>query len=317
MRKLLAAVLSALLFVTASIPAWALTEEEMDAALEARGREALAACVDDGMTDLEKLTALHDWLALHCDYGASPRSQTAYGALVEGTAVCIGYAAGLGYLAALAGLDGTYTYSEELDHAWALATLDGGRYFSDCTWDDGKNQKMGLIRHTYFLFDEINAPSKGHYGWDSRERVRGGPLEDVPWTAAVTRVIFHGDFAYYFDGDFRLIRCDRATWETEELLALPDRWPDTDPPDGRDPEIYTGLVLIRERLYFNTPTALCYYDLTDGTVKTALTPDTGERRIYGVSVRNGVLCYSLADGANAILFDVIETGISARRAWGG
>lgn len=313
---MLAAVLTLLLFAAAAPPALALTEEEMDAALEERGRAALAACVDESMTDVETLTALHDWLALHCDYGATPRSQTAYGAVAEGSAVCVGYAAGLGYLADLAGLAGTYTYSEELDHAWALATLDGGRYFSDCTWDDGKNQKLGLVRHVYFLFDEINARSRGHYGWDSTERVRGGALEDVPWTAAVTRVIFRGNYAYYFDGDFRLVRCDRATWATEVLLAMPDRWPDTDLPDGREPEVCTGLVLLRDRLYFNTPTALCYYSLTEETVKTALQPAVGDRRIYGVAVRDGTLCYSLAAGENEILYDVIDTGISARLAWG-
>lgn len=305
-----------LLALLLSVPALALSDEEMDAAAQEAAEKAVAACAAEDMTDLETLTALHDWMALHCDYGASPRSGTAYGALAEGSAVCTGYAAGYACLAAAAGLDGVSTYSAEIDHAWILATLDGTRYFSDCTWDDGKNQKLGLIRHKYFLFNEGNAAQTGHLGWDSAEFVPGGALEAVPWTAAVTRVIFDGDYAYYFDSSFRLIRCDRATWQTEVLLTLSDRWPDLDRTDGKTPEIYSGLVLLRGRLYFNTPERICYYDLAEGTVKTAVTPDTSAGCIYGVGVENGRLCYSLAESESAVLYDVIDTGISARTAWG-
>ena len=311
MKRFLAALLAAAALL--ACPALALTEEEMDAAADEAGLAAIAACTDEGMTDLEKLTVLHDWMALHCEYGATLRGDTPYGALVEGLAVCRGYASGYARLAALAGLDGADTYSEALDHAWILATLDGGRYFSDCTWDDGKNQKLGLIRHTYFLFDALNAPGIGHYGWDSPEVVTGGALEYAPWLASVTRVIFYGAYAYYIDGDFCLRRCDRATWKTEPLCATDDRWPVE---EGVRHELYTGLILVRERLYFNTPYAIRYYDLRTGTVKTVLTPDTSERLLYGIAEKDGTLCYSLAESAGSLLYDVIDTGISLRGAWG-
>lgn len=306
-----------LLALVLSVPALALTEEEMDAALLARGQEAIAECVAEDMTDVEKLTALHDWLAIHCDYGMTLRSDTAYGAIVEGSGVCRGYAEAMGYLAALAGLDGTFTYSPEMDHAWALATLEGDRYFCDCTWDDGKYQKLGLIRHRYFLFDEENAwETAGYYGWDSDETVPGGPMEAVPWRAAVTRVIFYGDWAYYIDRDFNLIRCDRDTWETEVLTSVEERWPDIDPEDKKLPEIFSGLVLARGQLYFCTPTRVCACALEDGEVRTLLTPDTSERLIYGLAVRNGVLCYSLAEDEEAMLYDIVDTDIEVPDAWG-
>ena len=311
MRRFLTALLAAAALLT--VPAFALTDGEMEAAADEAALAAIETCVDDGMSDLEKLTVLHDWLALHCDYGATLRGDTPYGALVEGTAVCRGYASGYARLAALAGLDGADTYSEPLDHAWILATLDGGRYFSDCTWDDGKNAKLGLIRHTYFLFDAVNALSIGHYGWDSPEVVTGGMLETAPWQAAVTRVIFSGEYAYYIDADFCLRRCDRATWETELLFELGDRWPVE---EGVRHELYTGLILVRNRLYFNTPNAVRYYDLRTGSVKTALTPDTSERLLYGIAERNGTLCYSMADSSEDLAYDIVDTGISLRGAWG-
>ena len=309
--------LAALLFAAVllwSAPALALTEEEMTDAALAAGRAAVADCVDGSMTDVEKLTALHDWLALHCEYGHAPNSETAYGALAEGSAACRGYSEGYACLAGLAGLEGTSTYSEYLDHAWILVTLDGTRYFSDCTWDDGKYARLGLVRHKYWLFNEANAMDTGHLGWDSGESVPGGELENAPWRYAVTRVNFLGDWAYYIDGEFRLIRCGRADWETETLLELSLRWPDTDPEDGKDPEIYSGLNLLGDRLYFNTPAEVLSVDLLGGDLRTEFAPDTSERLIYGTAVREGRLCCSLAERPDAVLFDVLDTGVSAAEA---
>ena len=283
MVKKLTTLMLILAIITAlPVSASAFSEEEEDAAVSEAGQAAIAACIDESMTDLEKLTALHDWMCLNVDYGLTPRAETVYGALVQGKAVCVGYAAAYAYLAGLAGLEGTYTYSVSMDHAWILATLDGERYFSDCTWDDGKYQKLGLIRHAYWLFDESNAIQTNHYGWDSAESVPGGALEAAPWHDAVSRVIFSGDWAYYIDGDFCLWRCDRGTWETEPLLRLDVRWPDTDPTDGQEPELYTGLILLDERLYFNTPYAICSVDLEGGAWETVLAPEPSDRLIYEI-----------------------------------
>lgn len=315
MKRVLVLVL--LFSLTLSVPALAEadTDERADELYKA-GAAAVEACIDEGMTDLEKLTALHDWLALHCDYGATKRGETAYGALVEGTGNCVGYAEGYAYLAALAGLDGTATCSPELDHAWILATIDGVRYFSDCTWDDGKHQKLGLIRHRYFLFDERNAASVGHYGWDSTESVPGGGLELVPWREAVTRVIFEGAYAYYIDGQFRLWRCDRVTWETELLWQSDARWPDTDPDDGADPELYTSLMYFGGRLFFNTPTGIFSVDTEGREIRSVLEPALdGGICVYGAAVRDGMLCYSAAESPDAAVFDLIPVA-PVRSAWG-
>lgn len=312
MKRIVCCLLAALFLI---VPALAADSEE-DAALYEAGTAALSACLDESMTDVEKLTALHDWLALHCDYGATRRGTTAYGALVEQTATCVGYAEGLAYLAARAGLEGVSTYSEELDHAWVLVTLDGTRYFSDATWDDGKYARLGLIRHKYWLFDEANAGDTGHSGWDSAEAVPGGPLEQAPWSASVTRVIFDGAWAYYIDGDFRLWRCDRATWETELLWQTDVRWPDTAPDDDREPELYTSLLYFGGRLFFNTPSAICSIDTAGVELRTVTEPALGTGQcLYGIAVRDGLLCYSAADAPDAVVYDVVSI-LPIRSAWG-
>ena len=321
MTKRIAAMILALTLMIAAAPS-ALADREVELTEEQEERlydaalAALETCIEEDMTDLEKLTVLHDWLCLNCDYGNTLRGGTAYGAIVEGNAVCTGYAAALAYLADLAGLDGAYTYSEELDHAWALVTLDGGRYFSDATWDDGKYARLGLIRHKYFLFDENNAEDIGHTGWDSVEQVPGGELEAVPWAAAVTRVIFQGDWCWYIDGDFSLWRCDRDTWETELLLDLDKLWPVWDEPGYVYTEVYSSLVLIDDRLWFNTPYEICDLALDGTDLQTELVPDISEGYVYGLGVQDGALCYSIADAPDAVLYDVLETDIDASAAWG-
>ena len=312
-KRFLLVVLLLGLFCT---PVIALSEEEMDAALLDAAQAAVEQCVDETMSDVEKITSLHDWICLHADYGLAPRAQTSYGAIVEGEAVCTGYADGLAYLANLAGLDAVSTYSAAVDHAWILVTLDGERYFCDCTWDDGKNAKMGLIRHKYMLFNEGNAADTGRYGWDIPESVPGGVLEEVPWVDAVTRVIFEGDWAWYIDGEFRLIRCDRTTWETEILLDFEDRWPVWEEDSMVYTELYSGLILIRDRLYFNTPWAIYSVGTDGGHLKIEFTPDTTGGYIYGIAVRDGDLCYSLATGPDAVTYDVLDSGLFCWGAWG-
>lgn len=296
-----------------SLPALAASEDAGEGALYAAGMAAVNACVDESMTDVEKLTALHDWLSLNCDYGDPLNGSTPESALINGLAVCRGYARGLAYLYTLAGLDGADTYSEDMDHAWALATLDGERYFSDCTWDDGKDPCLGLIRHKYWLFDEVTAADTYHYGWDSDESVPGGALETAPWGAAVSRVIFFEDYAYYLDDQFRLWRCDRETWETEELFSLRVRWPEV---GDEAAEICSGLVLIDGRLYFNTPYAICSVNLTGGGFKLHIFVSPTENLVYGIDVQDGLICYSLADDPDAVKYEVVLTDISAENAWG-
>lgn len=313
MKRILAALLALCLLCGSVL---ALTEEEKDTALREAGAAALEQCMEETMTDVEKITVLHDWLCLQSDYGPAPNGQTAYGALVEGTALCTGYAAGLAYLANLAGLPAKDTYSAAVDHAWILVTLEGTRYFCDSTWDDGKNAKLGLIRHRYMLFNETNAADTGRSGWDSTESVPGGLLEEIPWKNAVTRVIFGEGYAWYMDEEFRLIRCDRKTWETEVLLEMEERWPVWENGSMIYTELYTGLVLIRDRLYFNTPHAIYSVDTEGEDLRQELVPDTSGGFIYGIAVRDGDLVYSLATEPDAVLYEVLDSGLFCWGAWG-
>ena len=111
-------------------------------------KEVLDKILKDGMSDLEKETAIYSWIVNNVDYDwthqdvmrETPReSFTPYGGLVNRTAVCLGYATAFQLLMDLTGLEcltvtGAAFDSQE-DHGWNMVRLNGNWYCVDVTWD--------------------------------------------------------------------------------------------------------------------------------------------------------------------------------------
>lgn len=116
----------------------------------------LGEILADGMTDMEKETAIYYWLVNHVDYdwrhqdimAKTPRSSyEPHGGLVDCTAVCLGYATSFQLLMDLAGVEcitvvGAAFRSEE-DHAWNMVRLNGEWYCVDVTWDANGREQLG------------------------------------------------------------------------------------------------------------------------------------------------------------------------------
>ena len=108
----------------------------------------------DGKSDYEKSLILHDRLIDATDYVYTDNDQNAYGALVEGKAVCAGYTRAYQHLMNKAGLSAWYvsgtsinpTTNQNENHAWNLVKVGGNWYYTDVTWDDQDDD----IFHAYF-----------------------------------------------------------------------------------------------------------------------------------------------------------------------
>ena len=108
----------------------------------------------EGKSDYEKALILYDRLAERVVYVNTENDQTAYGAIVEGEAVCAGYARAYHYLLQKVGIQAWSIEGESINpatntkegHRWNLVKLDGKWYYSDVTWDDQPNQ----VYHNYF-----------------------------------------------------------------------------------------------------------------------------------------------------------------------
>lgn len=127
----------------------------MAAELEEKGNEIIAG-VPEGST-YDKVLYIHDYITENCKYdykGAdSPNNGlwgTSYGCLVQGSAVCQGYAEAFIYLMNKLGIEsGICTGS---NHAWNYVNIDGKYYWLDATWDDMDSYADDYqAEHTYFL----------------------------------------------------------------------------------------------------------------------------------------------------------------------
>ncbi|MBQ6230154.1 MAG: hypothetical protein IJJ74_03445 [Eubacterium sp.] len=116
--------------------------------------EIAESCTKGGMTDYMKELRLHDYLLSNCVYGlGSPEDENefrAYGAIVDGVAVCSGYAEAMALLLTYVGIDckvvvGT---SKNENHAWNLVKINANWYHLDPTWDDPV--ELNIITHAYF-----------------------------------------------------------------------------------------------------------------------------------------------------------------------
>ncbi len=93
----------------------------------------------------EQALYIHDYLVDHTSYNdKAPYRYCAYGCLVNGSAVCAGYAkafqllmTGLGHECGyVTGSARTGRGDTHRSHAWNYVRLDGDYYFVDVTWDD-------------------------------------------------------------------------------------------------------------------------------------------------------------------------------------
>lgn len=114
------------------------------AALNAAIEEILGGMPTDLTSDDERALWLHDALAARIEYVPGANDQTAYGALVEGRAVCTGYARAYQLLLREMGISAWTVYGSSTNpqtgipegHAWNMVFLDGDCYYTDLTWND-------------------------------------------------------------------------------------------------------------------------------------------------------------------------------------
>ncbi len=110
-------------------------------------------------TDLEKAFYVHDWLVQNIAYDREHLQDDVQddhnlrGALLEGTAVCDGYAKTYALTLRKLGITSVLVTSKDIGHAWNMVQLDGSWYQVDCTWDDpvdGSDQ-LGYCMHKHLL----------------------------------------------------------------------------------------------------------------------------------------------------------------------
>lgn len=117
-----------------------------------KAKSVLSTILNDRMTDYEKACAIHDYLVLNTQYSEHLTDQdktmyTSFGALVNGFAVCQGYASAFNLLCRMAGIRSIAVYNDT--HMWNAVLISGDVLFFDTTWDDPYPDKPGRLIDTY------------------------------------------------------------------------------------------------------------------------------------------------------------------------
>lgn len=148
-----------------------LAVQQLDAVVE----EILAACPTT-TDEYEKELYLHDQLIDRCRYddvaamhssAEYANAYSAYGALVEGKAVCEGYAKAIQLLLNKANITNTVVLgnarSDQEAHMWNLVQINGAYYYLDPTWNDDEttphysyfNISAAMLEKTHILDDQL------------------------------------------------------------------------------------------------------------------------------------------------------------------
>lgn len=147
-----------------------------DKELYQRCVELIDQLITDDMTDYEKEWAIYSWLVNHVtyDWRQNDPKQTAprtsfqpYGAIVQETAVCLGYASAFQLFMDMLDVECITVigaaFSSSGDHAWNMVRLDGEWYCVDATWDLGKGSSPNRCSYFNVTSDHM---AKTDHQWD-------------------------------------------------------------------------------------------------------------------------------------------------------
>ena len=116
---------------------------------ESKVAELIALAKRRSSNIYDQILFLHDYLVVHTDYRDNSRHCfDAYGCLIQGRAVCSGYAAAFHVLMNKLGVEcgrvrgsSSSALTGEVSHVWNYIKLSDGYYFIDVTWDDDEINK--------------------------------------------------------------------------------------------------------------------------------------------------------------------------------
>lgn len=192
------------------------------AAFDEAVAEALAQ-VDGSRSPMEQALAAHDYLVAHCAYNwdvattdrtDTPYVHSAYGALVNGDAVCQGYALAYKLLLDALDIDCALVSSTPMNHVWNLVELDGVWYHVDVTWDDPTPNVEGGGPYHNFLRSDAGISDTGHHDWEDLGVDCASDYQEGWWLNALWFPIHSWEGAYYYiktgldSFEYRIYRTD-------------------------------------------------------------------------------------------------------------
>jgi len=278
---------------------------EQHAALEAAAQEIMCRFQRTELSDLELAVLIHDYLAANCDYHIATLALSdaerlalgkfsAYDLLVEGSAVCQGYAEAYAYLMMQFGINCGLCDSEALNHAWNILELNGKEYHMDATWDDPTvddyiadvtwaeptSDVYGNVNHTN-MFLSTAALQLNHKANDFSGTPANTEFDTAFWQGINSSFCLVGDTIYFISSDQKLCTWDHidtdrengdeSAYEIVELMDLSAKWYAIG--NGAWQGYYSRLATDGERLFYSTPSEIREYFPETNTSESVYAPE--------------------------------------------
>jgi len=132
----------------------------------------LNSIIDIGMTDEQKIKAVHDYVVLNSYYDTQcynnssicDNDHSAIGVLLDGNAVCEGYSHAVDVMLRALRIP-TFRVSSD-SHQWNAILVDGVWYHLDATWDDPVGEIfLNFLSYDYYLIDTLTLQTLDQTGW--------------------------------------------------------------------------------------------------------------------------------------------------------
>ena len=265
--------------------------------------------IEDTWSDEQKALWLHDYLVTHIRYYATPNdgNQTifnAYGALINGSAVCQGYALAFQYLAEKLGMPCKFISSNQLVHAWNLLWVNGTPYYVDCTWDDPTDGYDDYCGHKNFLINQEELWNTGHKAndwtdgetWLYNSGIANKAYGNSWWQNCASVIPHVGNlWAFCVDGENEIYVHDYGTGQDTILCTHEAVWPVFGATNTHWTSNYTSLCADGASFYASGPTAITKIS-TDGRTESFYELSNAEKAIgflYGIRIEDDTLVYNL------------------------
>lgn len=129
--------------------------------VQSKAQSIISQLIKPGMNNVQKELAVHDYIVNSTVYDydnyvkgtLSEDDFTDYGVVINGKAVCEGYAKALQRLLSMCGIESLAVEGQAsgVPHAWNLVNINGVYTHVDSTWDDPVTQnRQNILSHDYF-----------------------------------------------------------------------------------------------------------------------------------------------------------------------
>lgn len=265
------------------------------------------AFIDEGMTDVEKVLLIHDYMCINLMYAERntdvPEYHNIMGYILEGKTVCEGYAKAFQYYMNKLGIPSHIVLGdvEGESHAWNEVQIDGQWYMVDVTYDDPTPDEYGRVQHTYLLKSE---GKMGNRTWDrdGYQPCTSTIYDDAFWNDVETQMLYRNGRWYYINGndeeDMNLYCYDfeknTLTDKGDVYFSLTEKWWTSEARQSYWIGSYGKIAQYKDALIYTTPTRIFQCSMDGKKTECIVRETTKGQAIYGMRIAGDQLLYQLA-----------------------